>query len=174
MVEPFGSPGWTHSWTQGLDPAHPHARLLSGHGSAAFAIDPATISHQLAAHLPEAEGPTVEITLSPEELGRVRMTISSTEGGLVLNLVADRADTLDLMRRHIDQLAQDFRAMGFERLSFAFGQNHSGQQNHNSPTGPTLLDAGAPPSLPRDDQPRRAEAPALSATMPDARLDLRF
>lgn len=64
----------------------------------------------------------VELTLSPEELGRVRLTLSTSDAGLVLTVSAERPETLDLMRRNIDQLARDFREIGFSDLSFSFTQ----------------------------------------------------
>ena len=37
--------------------------------------------------------------------------------------MADRPETLDLMRRHIDILAQEFHEIGYGTAEFAFGQN---------------------------------------------------
>lgn len=79
------------------------------------------ISH--AAHRP------VEIALSPQELGRVRISLSTDDGAITVNILAERPDTLDLMRRHIDQLGQTFRAMGYESISFSFGQ---GEESDNT------------------------------------------
>ena len=74
-----------------------------------------------------------EITLSPEELGRVRMSVHKEDGVITVNIIAERADTLELMRRNIDQLGQTFRAMGYETISFAFGQgNDTGNQKNSS------------------------------------------
>ena len=84
---------------------------------------PHEIGRQLAASLSDLSGHSVDVTLSPEELGRVRMTISSADGALTLTLVAERSDTLDLMRRNVDQLARDFRDLGFSTLNFAFSQD---------------------------------------------------
>jgi hypothetical protein len=84
---------------------------------------PTEIGRQLAASLSDLTGQSVDVTLSPEELGRVRMTISSADGVLTLTLVAERSDTLDLMRRNVDQLARDFRDLGFSTLNFAFSQD---------------------------------------------------
>ncbi|RXL51583.1 flagellar hook-length control protein FliK, partial [Citrobacter sp. AAK_AS5] len=50
---------------------------------------------------PVADRP-VELTLSPEELGRVRMTLTTQDGTLTLAIQAARPETIDLMRRHID------------------------------------------------------------------------
>lgn len=95
------------------DRSHPHG---------AHAPLPAGFGHRLAetvAHFPDRP---VELTLSPEELGRVKMTLTTQDGALSLAIQADRPETVDLMRRHIDQLAQDFRDLGFTSLSFSFAQ----------------------------------------------------
>ncbi len=67
-----------------------------------------------------AERP-MELVLSPAELGRVRISMQASEGGMTVQVIADRPETLDLMRRHIDVLAQEFHDIGFGSASFAFG-----------------------------------------------------
>ena len=64
----------------------------------------------------------IEIALSPTELGRVRMVLSASDAGITVNILADRADTLDLMRRNIDDLERSFSEMGYEDIAFSFGQ----------------------------------------------------
>ena len=73
----------------------------------------------------------VEISLRPEELGHVRMSLSMTDAGMTLVISAERPETLDLMRRHIDQLAQEFRRLGYDTIGFAFGGDHPGTNPHN-------------------------------------------
>lgn len=68
---------------------------------------------------------SVEIALDPEELGRVQMTLKTRGDILTLTIFADRPETLDLMRRHIDELSADFRDMGFADVSFSFGGSQS-------------------------------------------------
>lgn len=68
------------------------------------------------------EGP-VEIRLNPEELGHVRINISVTEGMIALSIHAERSETLELLRRNIEQLSQEFRQIGYGNISFSFGQN---------------------------------------------------
>ncbi len=67
----------------------------------------------------------VELTLSPEELGRLRMSFQSEGASMHIVLSFERPDTLDLMRRHIDQLAQDMREFGMSDVSFTFQQQTS-------------------------------------------------
>ena len=78
------------------------------------------------------DGP-VELSLSPEELGKVKMTLSATDGAMTLVVTAERHDTLDLLRRNIDQLAQDFRDLGYDSLEFSFGQESPRQQAREIP-----------------------------------------
>jgi len=80
------------------------------------------IARQMAEAMPLAAQRPVEIALSPEELGRVRMSITTDDGAITVNILTERPETLDLMRRHIDQLGQSFRSMGYEQITFAFGQ----------------------------------------------------
>jgi flagellar hook-length control protein FliK len=68
-------------------------------------------------------GKPVEITLNPEELGRVRMALTTTESGVTVVITSERPETLDLMRRHIDQLAQEFLRLGYENTAFEFGSD---------------------------------------------------
>lgn len=65
----------------------------------------------------------VEIALNPDELGRVRMTLSRTEHGMTVAIMADRPETLDLMRRHIDQLTAEFHRLGYTDIGFSFGSD---------------------------------------------------
>lgn len=112
------------------------------------------LAQQLAGAMSQGRDGPVEVMLSPEELGRVRMTIVSDGTGLTLTMVAERPETLDLLRRHIDILAQDFRDMGFGTLSFAFSQ-----EGHDASAqfayGPN---AEAPP-----DDPQPAPTPPATA-----------
>ncbi|MDP3341304.1 flagellar hook-length control protein FliK [Frigidibacter sp.] len=104
----------------------------------------------------------VELTLSPEELGRVRLTLSTSDAGLVLAVSAERPETLDLMRRNIDQLARDFREIGFSDLSFSFTQQDRRPQAgpHSAlPDASAPAEAAAPAALPTAPAPRRP-APA--------------
>ncbi|MGB3148199.1 MAG: flagellar hook-length control protein FliK [Paracoccaceae bacterium] len=120
------------------------------------------VAQQLAGAIETATNRPVELTLSPEELGRVRMTLAASgEAGLTLTISADRPETIDLMRRHIDQLAQDFRDLGYRNLSFNFsrdeqpqGHQHDvGQENgrhpdHAEPARPDLPTQLAPVAVP--------------------------
>ncbi len=91
------------------------------------------VAQQIAVSVTNAGGRTTEIALNPEELGRVRMTMSVTEGSVTLHVSAERPETQDLLRRHIDVLAQEFRDLGYSSIDFSFGD----QGEHNDDAMPT-------------------------------------
>lgn len=103
------------------------AQILSGDAGTATgthraAASPHAIAHQMSHALADAGNRTVELTLTPEELGKVRMTLHSSDGAITVSVQAERQETLDLMRRNIDSLARDFRDMGYSNIEFDFGQ----------------------------------------------------
>ena len=69
----------------------------------------------------------IELQLRPEELGHLRFRMVQGENGLLLNISADRPETLDLLRRHVDQLARSLSDLGYGGASFSFGEG--GQSN---------------------------------------------
>ncbi|MBZ4022045.1 hypothetical protein CKO11_06190 [Rhodobacter sp. TJ_12] len=93
------------------------------------AASPQHIAQQLAQAMPTSPDQPVEVSLSPEELGKVRLTLHSHDGAITVNVQAERPETLDLMRRNIDSLARDFREMGYSDISFDFGQQTDQRQS---------------------------------------------
>lgn len=65
---------------------------------------------------------TVELSLAPQELGRLRMSLMQDGEAVRVLLTAERPETIDLMRRHADQLVQEFRQAGFSGATLSFGQ----------------------------------------------------
>ena len=114
---PAASPGsGTPTAVQGNPPVESAHRLPS---------PPPEILRQNIRHIAETtrhlDRGTIEITLSPEELGHVRLTVKSHDiTGTTVVLQADRPETLDLMRRHVELLAQDMRDFGYRELTFTF------------------------------------------------------
>lgn len=138
----------------GSEAALPRADDRSMHGQA----DPArTLPAQIADLAARGAGRPMELVLSPDELGRVRMAFHHNDGALTLSLAADRSDTLDLMRRHIDGLARDLRALGFASVAFDFGQG-AGDRPRLAPNG----------SAPAVQPPEPAEGPAAAEGLPRA------
>jgi hypothetical protein len=104
---------------------------LSGHdptfaGSGSVVSDqvaPRQIVSQVVGSIRLTPDLPVELTLQPEELGRVQIVMRHEGASLAVTLTAERPEILDLLRRNIDLLAQEMRAAGYSELSFSFGQN---------------------------------------------------
>ena len=131
--------------TTALSPAEarspsPLATLL------ARADTPAMIARQLAGAIPPGFDRPVELSLNPEELGRVRMTIASGEAGVSVSIIAERPETLDLMRRHIDQLHREFQSLGYDKTAFSFsgGQHQPDERTTEPPRSPSDLTTASP------------------------------
>ena len=106
----------------------------SGPGQAASSPDTArSVATQIAMAISNANGNATEISLNPEELGRVRISLTAVDGAITLNVSAERPETQDLMRRHIDLLSQQFRDLGYGTISFSFGKEKGDQQGHVMP-----------------------------------------
>lgn len=125
---------------------------------AAIGIDSVRTAQSLAEHAPRVietiahaaralvDRP-VELTLNPDELGRVRMTLQATDGGMSVQLTVERPETLELLRRNIDLLAAELRQAGYERLSFGFtGDQQAGGQPMPRPASPAapMMEADVP------------------------------
>ena len=67
------------------------------------------VVRQLAVVVPQVSDRPVEVLLNPEELGRVRMVMLGQDAQMVVQIHADKPETSDLIRRHLDMLAQDFQ-----------------------------------------------------------------
>ncbi|NSX56565.1 flagellar hook-length control protein FliK [Parasulfitobacter algicola] len=99
---------------------------------------PKFVAAQMADAARGASDNIIELQLNPEELGRVRMTLTTQDTGLTMVLQIERPETLELMRRNIEALSQEFKNMGYTDISFDFGQNEntSGDQQ-DTPTPPS-------------------------------------
>ncbi|MFW8633978.1 flagellar hook-length control protein FliK [Cribrihabitans pelagius] len=87
---------------------------------------PRQVATQLAEAFAAKGEQKVDVSLNPQELGQVRMRVSASETGITVMIQAERPETGDLMRRHIHELAEEFRRMGYENISFEFGGGQSG------------------------------------------------
>lgn len=79
---------------------------------------------------------TTELTLSPKELGDVRLTIrphDSDASRVVVMMTFERPEAMDLFRRNADLLVADLRAAGFSGAELGFAQSGS-EQGRNPAT----------------------------------------
>lgn len=72
---------------------------------------------------------SIDVILNPAELGRVRITLGPGDGGLIVNIGAERPETLDMMRRHIDVLGEEFRDLGYGGTDFTFSRERAADQH---------------------------------------------
>ena len=136
---------------EGTMPTHATAANHSVHllqGERQMATFASGASHQIAQAVSSSGDRPVELTLSPEELGKVRLTLHSHDATITVTVQAERSDTLDLLRRNIDLLARDFREIGYGDVSFSFGEQASGGRNPDQSAAAAALperEADAPP-----------------------------
>ena len=69
---------------------------------------------------PPVQEARTEITLHPAELGRVRLVVRAEGDGFVVQVAAERAETMDLARRHIDAFERAAQESGL-RLRMDLG-----------------------------------------------------
>lgn len=83
---------------------------------------------QIVGGLSSAKPGVTEIALSPEELGRVTLQMQADAQDpdrMVVMLSFDRPETLELFRRHADQLAEVIRSAGYSGVDIGFAQGGS-------------------------------------------------
>ena len=86
---------------------------------------PPPISVQIAQAIAAADGPQIEVKLSPEELGSVRIVMATREAGMHVTIYADRAETLELLKRDEQSFSADLNSMGFSQSGMSFEQEPS-------------------------------------------------
>ena len=168
--------------------ASPTDLLSNSEGSSVLTLDPvlrtASKDPQITASVPTAppiltpvivelarsgnDGP-IDLALAPEELGRLTISIRQEGDFVHVSMMAERPETLDLLRRHAGDLLADLRQSGFSGASFSFGQ---GGQDRSSQTTDTSLgtdDAAAPHAAPHD-----FKQPSPHRAHTGAGLDLRI
>ncbi|MDE3026976.1 MAG: flagellar hook-length control protein FliK [Paracoccaceae bacterium] len=122
------------------------------------------IAHQVAMSIggraKHTDSKQIEIAFAPEELGHVRITMSGDNGAMTLTIHAERQDTLDLLRRNIDTLAQEFQSLGYANTSFSFGQwsGQSAPQKTPAPASSYETDFSTVPSALAPPPPRQRVA----------------
>lgn len=191
LVPPLGAVASGPSWLAGDDPiseplrAEPmigaaHTPLSAQGQSSTGAHTPhhdGAIARQVAAQIAEIARPMpdrpVEVALNPEELGRVRISFATENGALHVTLSAERPETLDLMRRHIDALAQELRQAGYRDLGFSFGSGGSEGQMTQSGSGGRATQGAPAHAISETETAAPIPAP-LANTRAEGGVDLRL
>lgn len=110
---------------------------------------------------------SIEIALSPEELGRVSIVLNGREDGMQLVIAAERPETLDLMRRHISLLSAEFQKLGYANLSFDLDTPSDAYHDSQSDNSEATPDVAEPD---REIQ----HTATIQKTIPDRGLDMRL
>ncbi|SMX32194.1 Flagellar hook-length control protein FliK [Maliponia aquimaris] len=151
---------------EGLPELRAHATGTAVHTAAPMARpDPQPVLRQIADGVARMRDGGIELQLAPEELGRVRMQMVPGESGLAVHITADRPETLDLMRRNIEQLARDLADAGYGGAAFTFGDSGGGNEDRTPRGG-----SGA---LTREPAERAIPEPAETTPVTDG-LDIRI
>jgi flagellar hook-length control protein FliK len=109
---------------------------------------------------------TTEITLNPAELGRVRLHLATTDGVMIVMVSAERAETMELLRRNIETLTNNLKETGYDGAQIVFSQDGGGARDKEARAPVTAPTRGSPVASTPDTPP-----PVL--VMLGDRLDLR-
>ncbi len=90
------------------------------------------VAMQMADALRASPNRPIEISLNPAELGRIKMTITASDGAVSLQILAERPETLEWMRRNMDMLSRDLGDNGFTSIDLAFGKGKDAEP-HDGP-----------------------------------------
>ena len=109
------------------------------------------IAEQIVVSVANDDSGTTEIALDPEELGRVRLHMTVTDQTVQIVIAAERPETSDLMRRHLDVLQQEFRSLGFQSVDLGFADG-GGRNSPKETPKPMQILVEVPPDDPTPTQ----------------------
>ena len=140
------------------DAASPTQAAAASRASAPALPQPALQSLALA--IAETGEGRTELRLNPDELGLVRMQIRSTDHGITVQILAERADTDSLIRRSLADLGQELRDLGYRDVRFDFGNGGRGQSGGHGTADRTTATApgGATEPVPETSAPQPRHA----------------
>lgn len=121
----------------------------------------------LAAQKPEQPG-RIELTLTPETLGRLHFDMRPEGNSMAITLSAEHPETLDLMRRHLPDLLAELKQAGVQPGTLSFGtwsEGRNAPQQQHPIAGQALPDLAPPPVSPLRSRPAQPGSGGL---------DLRF
>lgn len=121
------------------------------------------VSMQISEALRNTAQRPVEISLNPAELGRLRMTVTAVDGAITLQVLAERPETLDLMRKNMDSLSRDLSDLGFTSIDLAFGQGKDADAEKRA--------TGSSSGLTHDDPKEQQMSPEAQIVLPPVHLD---
>lgn len=79
------------------------------------------LPHHIRQHTALGKPTSLELSMAPEELGKLRLFMTPDGDKLRIVFQAERPETLELLRRNSDSFSADLRQAGFGNASFSFG-----------------------------------------------------
>jgi hypothetical protein len=110
-------------------PAHTVAQPSAAQPAA---VPIAAIAEQMKTHSATGKPSTIELTLTPEDLGKIRLVMVPDGDKIRIVIHADRPETLDLIRRNTDSFSADLRQAGYSNASFSFGSSNGRQPDQQT------------------------------------------
>ena len=174
---PPGATGQTSPATADPDMPGTLAAPLSRDTAAASPDQPSTLRmpplaephRQIADAIVRTSSGQVEITLDPVELGRVTVLLGEDGNPGRLTLLVERPETLELIRRHSDQLLRDLRENGMPDARLEDLRQDTSANRRDHPPQTCGQPGGESPSV---IQPLLAAETARPVAL--GRLDIRF
>lgn len=121
---------------------------------------------QVTAGLNQLADGTVEIRLNPVELGRITIHLVESAGGVQsANVIVEKPEVLDLLRRNEDLLGAEFEQAGLGSMSFSFDQHENHDENETNEN-----EMAVPVSTPQMDHMSIAQSQIRSRVDLDIRL----
>jgi flagellar hook-length control protein FliK len=126
------------------------------------------IAQQIGARITPLARGQFEMMLAPVELGRLEVALREVDGVMTLSVSAERPETLELIRRHIDLLAQELRQIAQRELALHVGTDSAGGRSGD----PRSIHNASDTALTSSDE---AETPrTVSPVIAHDHLDLRL
>lgn len=120
------------------------------------------ITNQISAAIGQTAVNDIEIRLDPEELGKLRIMLTPKEGGYDVMIIADRDQTLELMKRNAAALSDQFEEMAYEGSTLNFASSGNSEQPQEDEENQQFFAVLPPPTF----------GPRL--TIPTDGLDIRY
>lgn len=136
-------------------------------------LHPQAVIRQIADAVVTTRDDRIEIALSPEELGRVRLVVTGSERAPHVTVWVERPEVMDLIRRNAAMLQSHFDEAGLNGAALEFREEGRGRKDHPDRSATDLPDA-----VPAAEMSGQIIAHAVrlgSATMAgDRRIDIRL
>lgn len=127
------------------------------------------IINQITVAISNTSDGKIELRLDPPELGRIHITLIQTDSGLTAQILTDKADITELLRRNGDILERELAKSGIKDASLSFSHRQGDNDptdEHATPQSAVFIDEGS--------QAQTIETTGIHAVHTLNRLDIRL